>query len=326
MVSNRKNTRKTAARARRPLTPKHREQVAAVFPGLEALRGQRAPSTLREYFRDAVLYLRYCTWDAGQAQDPAILRAWRQQMVTATTLSPYTINRRVCTIKALLKASAISGEVSSTLVADFALVERVQVGPLRDRMRPHARVRISPEQMRDLCRAPDPTTLMGLRDRALLLTLASSGCRISEMASLRQEQIRATGPHWQLEIWGKNQSAPRLAPLSREAHDWINRWLQARGRFLSSPWIFTAVNWYFNPEDRPLTPNGLWQIVKRAARKAGLDNVKPHDFRRYVATQVAERYGLRAAQRVLGHAVLMTTEKHYILDGELPGGMTEDLF
>jgi hypothetical protein len=76
-------------------------------------------------------------------------------MVTATTLSPSTINRRVCTIKALLKASAVGGEVSSTLVAAFALVERFQVGPLRDRMRPNARVRISPEQIRDLCRVPD---------------------------------------------------------------------------------------------------------------------------------------------------------------------------
>lgn len=326
MVANPQNPRKTAARATWPLTPKQREQVAAVFPGLEALQGQRAPRTLSEYFLDAVLYLRYCVWDAGQAQDPATLRAWRQHMVTATTLSPYTINRRVCTIKALLKASAVSGQVSSTLVADFALVERVQVGPLRDRMQPHARVRISPEQMRQLCRMPDPTTLMGLRDRAFLLTLASSGCRISEMAGLRPEQIRATGPHWQLEIWGKNQSVPRLAPLSREAHDWMSRWLQARERVLTTPWVFTAFAGSWKLRDSPLTPQGLWRIVKKWARKAGLEHVKPHDFRRYVATQVHERHGLRAAQRVLGHASLMTTEQHYILDGELPGGMTEGLF
>jgi integrase len=114
--------------------------------------------------------------------------------------------------------------------------------------------------------------------------------------------------------------------LSREAYAWIERWVQASGRILTTSCIFTAVNSPFKPESDPLSKHALWHIVKRAARKAGLDDVKPHDFRRYVATRVAERHRLRAAQRVLGHAVMMTTEKYYILDDELPGGITEDLF
>jgi hypothetical protein len=65
MLPNRKSPRKTTACARRPLKPKQHQQIAAVFPGLEALRGQRAPSTLRDYFRDAVLYLCDCAWDSG---------------------------------------------------------------------------------------------------------------------------------------------------------------------------------------------------------------------------------------------------------------------
>ena len=60
------------------------------------------------------------------------------------------------------------------------------------------------------------------------------------------------------------------------------------------------------------------------ALQCGLPAVKPHDFRRFVGTQLAKR-DLRQAQRALGHKRLETTVQHYVLD-ELQPGLTEGLY
>ena len=64
--------------------------------------------------------------------------------------------------------------------------------------------------------------------------------------------------------------------------------------------------------------------MRKYANAAGLDDVKPHDFRRFVGTQLA-RTNIRNAQKALGHKRLETTARHYVLD-ELEAGLTDDLY
>lgn len=73
--------------------------VEAVFPGVRDLPDRLTADTMKEYTRDGLLYLRFCQMAPEAARDPAGLRAWRQQMVSASTLSPWTINRRLAAIK-----------------------------------------------------------------------------------------------------------------------------------------------------------------------------------------------------------------------------------
>jgi len=67
-----------------------------------------------------------------------------------------------------------------------------------------------------------------------------------------------------------------------------------------------------------------WEMVQRYARKVGLEHIKPHDFRRFVGTQLAKK-DIRLAQKQLGHADISTTAKSYVLDGPRLG-VTDDLF
>lgn len=76
--------------------------------------------------------------------------------------------------------------------------------------------------------------------------------------------------------------------------------------------------------ERPLSAVAVWQIVRKYTNGVGLDDIKPHDFRRFVGTQLA-RKNLRMAQKALGHKRLETTARHYILD-ELEPGLTDDLY
>lgn len=59
--------------------------------------------------------------------------------------------------------------------------------------------------------------------------------------------------------------------------------------------------------------------IKHYAAMAGLKHVKPHDLRRFVGTQLTEKFGLRQAQLALGHASPDVTARFYVLD-ELAGG------
>jgi integrase/recombinase XerD len=302
-----------------------RALVEAVFPGLSDLHGRLAASSLYQYTRIGLVYLTFCKGDATVARDPASLRQWRQEMVRATGFSPCTINQRLAAVKTLVRASARCGALPASVHADFDLVEKVSRSAMRARMK-RTRNRLEPEEVRRLCRAPDPTTFKGLRDRALLLTLATSGCRIGEVCTLTRPQIQRQGERLVIEVLGKGQERARLAPLSEEALLWIERWLAARSRFLESPWIFTRF-WHGLgiPTGKRLTRQGAYKVIKRYAEGVGLPYIMPHDFRKFVGTQIADRFDLRQAQHVLGHKLLSTTEQDYVLD-QLLAKVTDDLF
>jgi integrase/recombinase XerD len=162
-----------------------------------------------------------------------------------------------------------------------------------------------------------------MRDTALLATLASSGLRVSEVVGLKVEQIRPKGNSYVVLVRGKNDVTPREAPLSREAFHHIEAWLEQRP--VRSNVIFTAFSGRGErATDRAMSAVSIWRVVRKYADDAGVDNVKPHDFRRFVGTQLA-RSNLRMAQKALGHKRLETTARHYILD-ELEAGLTDGLY
>jgi integrase len=70
--------------------------------------------------------------------------------------------------------------------------------------------------------------------------------------------------------------------------------------------------------------SAAWRAVQKAARRVGLAHVKPHDFRRFVGTELARR-DIRLAQKALGHKRIETTARHYVLD-DLAGGLTDGLY
>jgi integrase/recombinase XerD len=124
-------------------------------------------------------------------------------------------------------------------------------------------------------------------------------------------------------VLGKNQTAPRLAPLAHDAYAAVQAWLSRRP--IVSPYVFTrVVGKGTRPTARPLDRFAAWRIVRQHATAVGLQHVSPHSFRRFVGTELA-RKDIRQAQKALGHARIETTARHYVLD-ELVGGLTDNLF
>ncbi len=293
----------------------------------DLLAGQLRESSRRMYARDIAAYLAFAG-SAEAALDAATFARWRAALAAdEKAYSPNTINRMLSAVKRLMKEAAEQGHIPHETASAFADRRGVKVKALKERLRPHARTYIAPEDMRRLAARPDTSTLKGLRDAALLHTLASSGIRVSEAASLKLEQVKPSSVNgksgYVLEVCGKTDEEPREAPLSAEAKHAIDAWLEARP--MCSPYIFTASDGRGNRwTGRPMAEENIEKTIARYAEALGLVHVKPHDFRRFVGTQLT-REDIRKAQKALGHKSIETTARHYVLD-KLEPGWTDHLY
>lgn len=150
----------------------------------------------------------------------------------------------------------------------------------------------------------DLETPDALRQRAIIEVLYSTGIRVTELAGLKMADIEAS-PSPSLRVTGKGDKQ-RLVPLSSKAHSTLRTYLEnARPAFDSSgqsKWLFPS------RQGRPLTRQRLFQIVRLAGERAGLD-LSPHQLRHTFATHLLENDAdLRAVQMMLGHSDLSTTQ------------------
>lgn len=301
-----------------PATP------ASLLPKVESiLAGQLGDSSLRMYQRDIKAYSTFAHEHQLSELDPQTLIAWRDDLAINTRLSPNTINRMMSAVRRVLKEGAARGALNSEIALAFAGIPGVKVKALKSRLKMNSRTRITAEDMRKLCESPDTTTLIGKRDAALLATLASSGIRASELATLTNGQIESHDKGYSLRVQGKTDIDYRDAHLSVEAEQLIDAWLSARP--MPSPYIFTSFSTRGAiPYPDPISTTAVWLIVQKYARACNLPNIKVHDFRRFVGTQLAA-HDIRKAQRALGHKSIETTARHYVLD-ELEIGLTDHLY
>ena len=293
------------------------------------LAGRLAPSSLAMYRRDFAAYVDFAGTNATLPTEFARFRAW---LASETTYSPNTINRMLAAVRRVVKEAADQGYLDHETAEAFKHIEGVKPSALRERTRPNNRTRITKEQMRTMLDIADTTKLVGMRDAALLATLQSSGLRVSELVSLQVGNITTTKgkggrvAYLLTGVMGKGQVTGRDAGLSVEAYNRICAWLDARP--VMSQYIFTQINTgtagnVSEPTGTAISPEAAWKCITKYARRAGLEHVKPHDFRRFVGTQMAKK-DIRQAQKLLGHKSIETTMRNYVLD-DLEAGLTDSL-
>jgi integrase/recombinase XerD len=166
---------------------------------------------------------------------------------------------------------------------------------------------LSEEEVVRLVEAPDVSTQLGIRDRALLENLYATGVRNGEMGALSLPDI-----DWEHQaLWvrlGKGQKS-RLVPLGEEALAWLQEYLhRVRPQLATSD---AQLHVFLSYQGRPLTRGAVIQIVGRYAQKVGLTEVTPHTLRHSCATHMMRRgAGIRHLQEILGHSSPITTQ-HY---------------
>ncbi len=164
------------------------------------------------------------------------------------------------------------------------------------------------EQVEKLLLAPDVKTLPGLRDRAILEALFSTGLRIAELTSLNKDQFEniKDKKDFELSIIGKG-GYPRTVYFSERALSWLKKYLEARKDKEKA--LFIHYKARKDAESR-LTPRSIERIVKKCAVKAGVPIfTTPHTLRHSMATDLLEQgVDLRTIQEFLGHRNIVTTQ------------------
>lgn len=168
---------------------------------------------------------------------------------------------------------------------------------------------LNPDEIERLFNQPDLNTLIGLRDRAILELLFSSGLRVSELVGLDKDHINLKRREFM--VRGKGQK-DRPVFISPEAADWIERYLEKRSdttkplfiRYSGSKKVDLTGNFH------RLTARSVQRLVARYARLAGITkHVSPHTLRHSFATDLLMNGSdLRAVQAMLGHSNISTTQ------------------
>ncbi len=169
---------------------------------------------------------------------------------------------------------------------------------------------LNDDQVERLMRSPDVDEEAGLRDRAILEVLFSTGLRVSELAKLNKEKIDFKTREFG--IIGKGGRA-RVVFLSEKAAYWLKRYFDEREDDWKPAFIRYAKSKIPddpNGEDMRLSVRSVQRIVEKYRKKAKLPvEITPHGMRHTFATDLlSQGAGLREVQEMLGHKNISTTQ------------------
>lgn len=228
--------------------------------------------------------------------DVELIRKWRLWLNrlgtnTSDELSKTTQNYHLIALRSFLKYCA-KRDVAA-LPADkveLARTRRKQVTFLNE------------EELKRIFTQPDLNTTTGVRDRAILELLFSSGLRVSELVGLDRDHVNLKRREFM--VRGKGQK-DRPIFISPEAAKWIDHYLKKRPD--NMPALF--VNYSGKVANR-LTARSIQRLVARYARLAGITkHVSPHTLRHSFATDLLMNGAdLRSVQAMLGHSNIATTQ------------------
>ena len=276
------------------------EESAGAFVDALWLEEGLSRNTLDAYRRDLVLFGQWLAAQgarslpqAGEADIHAYF-ASRHAETRATTA-----NRRLTVFKRFFRWALRERLVE----ADPTLRLTAARQPLR------VPKTLSEAQVEALLDAPDTSTPLGLRDRAMLELMYASGLRVSELVTLRTFQV-GHQDHV-LRVTGKGNKE-RLVPFGQIAGEWLQRYLkEGRPEILggqASEDLFVTARG--SKAGESMSRVMFWNLVKRYALAAGITSpLSPHTLRHAFATHLLNHGAdLRVVQMLLGHADLSTTQ------------------
>jgi site-specific recombinase XerD len=235
--------------------------------------------------------------------DAELIRKWRLWLNrlgtnTSDELGKTTQNYHLIALRSFLKYCAKRDIPALTAdKIELARTRRKQVTFLNE------------EELARMFAQPDSSTLAGVRDRAILELLFSSGLRVSELVGLNRDSINLKRREFM--VRGKGQKDRPIFISSQAAH-WIEQYLQKRDdttkplfvRYSGTKKVDTSGNFH------RLTVRSVQRIVARYALLAGITkHVSPHTLRHSFATDLLMNGAdLRSVQAMLGHSNIATTQ------------------
>jgi integrase/recombinase XerD len=291
----------------RPVPPAITDAITGYLDHLVVERGI-ADNTLRSYRRDLRRYAAYLTErgvrelaEVAESDVGEFLAVLREGDAGHPPLAASSAARTLVAVRGLHRFAVRDGMVSTDVAREIH-------PPAPPRRLPKALPLDLVEQLLEACRDDGP---LGLRDRALLELLYSTGARISEAVGLDLDDVDLETRSVLLAGKGGKQ---RLVPIGRPAVAALEAYrvrsrpgLAMKGR--GTPAIF------LNARGGRLSRQSAWQVLRTAADRAGVtEPVSPHTLRHSFATHLLEGGAdVRVVQELLGHASVTTTQVYTLV-------------
>lgn len=269
----------------------------------------RSPLTVRNYDHYLTRFLTFIKTDSPSGITDPLMREFRVYLnrlpardkkkgQVEETLDKRTQNYHLIALRAFLKYLRKRGVTSYD-------PEKIELAKTKDRELDL----ISETELANLLNAPDAGTLPGLRDRAILELLFSTGLRVSELCSLSRDLDLKNG---EISVRGKGGKI-RVVFISHDAREAVVSYLKGRvdiddAMFIDhSPRAHSRMQ---KEESLRLTPRSVERILNKYALLAGIaKKCTPHVLRHSFATDLLYNGAdLRTVQMMLGHASITTTQ------------------
>ncbi|TWU31523.1 site-specific tyrosine recombinase XerD [Novipirellula artificiosorum] len=272
------------------------ESVCADF--LDYLRSEchLAANTIAAYGRDMK---RFCSWVGKRKLNQLTIGDLSAYIgkLQSFGLAPASIARNVVATRTFFKYLQLEG------IVDANPAELIATQKMWQRM-PGV---LSRSQVDAFLKAPRRTDAYWQRDVAMLEVLYATGCRASEVCSIRVRDLSLSEKHLKCEGKGGKQ---RMVPIGSQAIAAIDRYTEeVRGK-LAAKCPHPPEPLFLSRSGRALDRIQLWRLVKFYARRVGIDpKISPHSLRHSFATHLlAGGADLRHVQEMLGHASIQTTQ------------------
>ena len=257
--------------------------------------------TLRAYHKDLLqfdIFLKAEKRSSLESVNHLLLRRFLA-VLRSKNYSKTTIARKLASIRSFFKFLIREGE----LVANPFEMLRT---PKQDKKLPHF---LSITEVDVLLKTPDSSTLMGLRDMAIMETLYSTGIRVSELVGLDEGSIDFIAGMIKVQGKGKKE---RLVPIGSPATKAINKYIDSKSmsKKKEEKSVSRSEPLFLNKYGGRLTARSVARSLDKYLKVSGINLLtSPHTFRHSFATHLLDKGAdLRSVQEMLGHSSLSTTQ------------------
>lgn len=273
---------------------------------IESLKARQATNnTLASYERDVIQFSDYF-----EKQGKKIFNLTKADMneyidnLKIKNKSNSTISRSIASVKAFYKYLLSKG------LAEENIADKVDA-PKVDRKEPMI---LTSNEIEKLLEQPNPNELKGQRDKVMLEILYATGIRVTELISLRVEDVNLSSGY----IKVKKKNTERHIPLShsalRDLKEYMNK---VRPLLIKTEEEKTL---FINTNGNKMTRQGYWKILKQYKEQANIDkDITPHTIRHSFAVHMLQNGAeIKTVKELLGHTDVASTLLYTQMTGISP--------